>query len=251
VAALRAAGAPDPGLLRTALVSPLAEAWSFARMALAAAGRGIGRNKLRSALTMLGIFIGVAALIAMLAVGEGARAALKAQLESLGTDLLIVLPGAARANGVRGGIGSAASLKVSDGAAILEEDSAVADISYVNRQSLALRPREPAETRQLCAEADELPVLVGPFNSIGVSLPRLHLLPLRLQRDSFRHLATLVRLRHLAGSLDVDERHLRETSLEDHVAGASLPRFAEIYPRPAGVRQGPGRRAACNTLREI
>jgi macrolide transport system ATP-binding/permease protein len=115
--------------------SPLAEVWSFLRMALLAAGRGIGRNKLRSALTMLGIFIGVAALIAMLAVGEGARAALKAQLESLGTDLLVVLPGSTRANGVRAGIGSASTLRVTDGAAILEEDSAVSDISFVNRQS--------------------------------------------------------------------------------------------------------------------
>jgi macrolide transport system ATP-binding/permease protein len=104
-------------------------------MALLAAGRGIGRNKLRAALTMLGIFIGVAALIAMLAVGEGARAALKAQLESLGTNLLVVLPGTTRSNGVRAGIGSASTLRTTDGAAILEQDSAVADISYVNRQS--------------------------------------------------------------------------------------------------------------------
>ena len=115
--------------------SLLSELWSFATMAMLAAGRGIGRNKLRSALTMLGIFIGVAALIAMLAVGEGARAALKAQLESLGTNLLVVLPGTFRSNGVRSGLGSASTLRVSDGAAILEEDSAVAAISYVNRQS--------------------------------------------------------------------------------------------------------------------
>ncbi|HEY6321815.1 MAG TPA: ABC transporter permease [Thermoanaerobaculia bacterium] len=115
--------------------SPLAEVRSFLWMALLAAGRGIGRNKLRSALTMLGIFIGVAALIAMLAVGEGARAALKAQLESLGTNLLVVLPGTTRANGVRAGIGSASTLRATDGAAILEEDAAVSDISFVNRQS--------------------------------------------------------------------------------------------------------------------
>ncbi len=136
----RVAPAPLPAL---ALVPPpaagdpphLGETWSFTRMALAAAGRGIGRNKLRSALTMLGIFIGVAALIAMLAVGEGARAALKQQLESLGTNLLIVLPGSIGFNGVRSGIGSASSLRVTDGAAILEEDSAVSDYSYVNRQA--------------------------------------------------------------------------------------------------------------------
>jgi macrolide transport system ATP-binding/permease protein len=115
--------------------SLLFEARSFLWMALLAAGRGISRNKLRSALTMLGIFIGVAALIAMLAVGEGARAALKAQLDSLGTNLLVVLPGTTRSNGVRAGIGSATSLRATDGAAILEEDSAVADVGYVNRQS--------------------------------------------------------------------------------------------------------------------
>jgi macrolide transport system ATP-binding/permease protein len=131
-----AAGRPAaPALDDPERPSPLAEVRSFLWMALLAAGRGIGRNKLRSALTMLGIFIGVAALIAMLAVGEGARAALAAQLESLGTNLLVVLPGTTRVNGVRAGIGSASTLRVTDGAAILEEDSAVSDISFVNRQS--------------------------------------------------------------------------------------------------------------------
>ena len=131
-----AASRPDgPSVEIPETTSRLGEAWSFVWMALSAAGRGVGRNKLRSALTMLGIFIGVAALIAMLAVGEGASAALKKQLESLGTNLLVVLPGAVRANGVRAGIGSASTLRVTDGAAILEEDPAVADISYVNRQN--------------------------------------------------------------------------------------------------------------------
>src|SRR5258706_3565280 len=58
---------------------------SFLRMALAVSGRAIARNKLRSALTMLGIFIGVAALIAMVAVGQGADSAVRAQIESLRT----------------------------------------------------------------------------------------------------------------------------------------------------------------------
>jgi macrolide transport system ATP-binding/permease protein len=107
-------------------------------MAVFAALRAIGRNKLRSCLTMLGIFIGVAALIAMVAVGEGARAAVEAQLQSLGTDLLVVLPGSTRVNGVRAGNGSAASLRVRDVAAILEEDGAVADVSYVSRQGTQL-----------------------------------------------------------------------------------------------------------------
>jgi macrolide transport system ATP-binding/permease protein len=104
-------------------------------MAIFAALRAIGRNKLRACLTMLGVFIGVAALIAMVAVGEGARAAVEAQVQSLGTDLLVVLPGTTRVNGVRAGNGSASTLRVATWAAILEEDSAVADVSYVSRQA--------------------------------------------------------------------------------------------------------------------
>jgi macrolide transport system ATP-binding/permease protein len=115
--------------------SLLHEAGSIGWMGVLAALRAIGRNKLRSGLTMLGMFIGVAALIAMVAVGEGARAAVEAQVQSLGTDLLVVLPGTTRVNGVRAGNGSAASLRVKDVGEILEEDGAVADVSYVNRQS--------------------------------------------------------------------------------------------------------------------
>jgi len=113
----------------------LQEAWILNVMAVGAALRAIGRNKLRAGLTMLGVFIGVAALIAMVAVGEGARATVEAQIQSLGTDLLVVLPGSTRTNGVRAGFGSASSLRVADVAAILEEDHAVADVSYVARQS--------------------------------------------------------------------------------------------------------------------
>ena len=115
--------------------SVLREAGSIGWIALLAALRAIGRNKLRAGLTMLGMFIGVAALIAMVAVGEGARAAVEAQVQSLGTDLLVVLPGTTRVNGVRAGNGSAASLRVKDVGGILEEDGAVADVSYVNRQN--------------------------------------------------------------------------------------------------------------------
>jgi macrolide transport system ATP-binding/permease protein len=120
------------------LEGALYEAGALGWMAVVAALRAIGRNKLRACLTMLGIFIGVAALIAMVAVGEGARAAVEAQLQSLGTDLLVVLPGTTRVNGVRAGNGSAASLRVRDVAAILEEDAAVADVSYVSRQNTQL-----------------------------------------------------------------------------------------------------------------
>ena len=90
---------------------------------------------MRSALTMLGVFIGVAALIAMVAVGQGANEAVRKQIESLGTNLVVVLPGAATAGGLRGGFGSASTLTVGDAQAIRREATAVGEVSYLIRQS--------------------------------------------------------------------------------------------------------------------
>jgi macrolide transport system ATP-binding/permease protein len=106
----------------------------FLAMILVAAAQALGRNKMRSALTMLGVFIGVAALIAMVAVGQGANEAVKKQIESLGTNLLVVLPGATTTSGVRGGSGSASTLTVSDALALHRDDPAVGIVSYLIRQ---------------------------------------------------------------------------------------------------------------------
>jgi macrolide transport system ATP-binding/permease protein len=108
--------------------------FGFAGMILSSAAQAIARNKLRSALTMLGVFIGVAALIAMVAVGQGANEAVRKQIESLGTNLLVVLPGATTAGGVRAGFGSASTLTTSDALALRREDPAVADVGYLIRQ---------------------------------------------------------------------------------------------------------------------
>jgi macrolide transport system ATP-binding/permease protein len=107
---------------------------TFAIMALRAAARALSRNKLRSILTMLGIFIGVAALIAMVAVGQGANEAVEEQIASLGTNLLIVMPGATTANGVRAGFGSVSTLTVGDAEEIIKNDWPVARVSYADRQ---------------------------------------------------------------------------------------------------------------------
>ena len=69
---------------------------AFALMIGGAALQALTRNKLRSALTMLGVFIGVAALIAMVAVGQGANQAVRKQIESLGTNMFVVVPGRRR-----------------------------------------------------------------------------------------------------------------------------------------------------------
>lgn len=108
---------------------------AFARMILAAAVQAIRRNVMRSALTTLGVFIGVAALIAMVAVGQGANDAVRKQIESLGTNLVVVLPGARTAGGMRGGFGSASTLTTTDAQAIRREATLAAEVSYLIRQS--------------------------------------------------------------------------------------------------------------------
>ena len=109
--------------------------WSFAVMIMAAAMQAIWRNMMRSALTMLGVFIGVAALIAMVAVGQGANDAVRKQIERLGTNLVVVLPGARTAGGMRAGSGSASTLTTNDAQAIQRESMAVSEVSYLIRQS--------------------------------------------------------------------------------------------------------------------
>ena len=108
---------------------------AFLSMIVSASLQALARNKLRSALTMLGVFIGVAALIAMVAVGDGASAAVQKQLESLGTNMVVVQPGATTAGGVRAGAGSASTLTVVDAQTILRDDPAVQRVSYLTRQA--------------------------------------------------------------------------------------------------------------------
>ncbi|MGO9264389.1 MAG: ABC transporter permease [Candidatus Binataceae bacterium] len=119
---------------RDSELTPAESGWTFSAMALSAAARALQRNKLRAALTMLGIFIGVAAVIAMVAVGDGARYSVQHQIQSLGTNLLVVLPGATTSNGVHAGFGSTSTLTVGDAQAIAKEVSAAAAVSYMDRQ---------------------------------------------------------------------------------------------------------------------
>jgi putative ABC transport system permease protein len=103
-------------------------------MTVLTALRALRRNKLRSVLTMLGIIIGVAAVITMVSVGRGADFAVQQQIKSLGTNLLSIVPGTTTASGVRGGWGSVSTLTVGDGTAIARECPAIADVSWIKRQ---------------------------------------------------------------------------------------------------------------------
>jgi putative ABC transport system permease protein len=87
--------------------------------------KALGRNKMRSGLTMLGIIIGVGAVIAMIAIGSGAKARIQEQIASMGSNLIIVLSGSATSGGMRFGSGSVPTLTVEDSKAIAAECSAV------------------------------------------------------------------------------------------------------------------------------
>jgi putative ABC transport system permease protein len=103
-------------------------------MTLRLAAGALGRRKLRSALTVLGVVVGVGAVIAMVSVGQGADAMVQAQIGSLGTNLIMVFPGATTAGGVRSGWGGASTLTVADARAIERECPSVEAVTYIKRE---------------------------------------------------------------------------------------------------------------------
>ncbi len=107
---------------------------------LRVAWQALRRNATRSFLTMLGIIIGVGAVITSMAIGSGAQAAVLAQIESLGANLVIVIPGAITTGGVSLGSGTRTSLKLADVDAIMgdvPEVAAAAPFSQTNAQVVA------------------------------------------------------------------------------------------------------------------
>ena len=91
--------------------------------------RALGRNKLRSSLTMLGIIIGVGAVIANIAIGQGASAQVQASIANMGNNMLFVMSGSMNFGGMRGGAGSSNTLIPEDAAAIEAECPAVRAVS--------------------------------------------------------------------------------------------------------------------------
>ncbi|MEF9942746.1 MAG: ABC transporter permease [Burkholderiaceae bacterium] len=92
-------------------------------------------NKLRSSLTMLGMIIGVAAVIAMIAIGSGAQERVREQIKNLGSNLILVIPGSTTQSGVRLGSGAAQTLSEDDAAAIGREVEGVVAAAPVVRGS--------------------------------------------------------------------------------------------------------------------
>ena len=105
-------------------------------MTIRLAFRMLRRNPMRATLTMLGIIIGVGAVVAMVSLGQGAAASVQAQITSLGTNLLIVIPGATTVSGVRTGLGGVSTLTVDDAHEIERRVSNVTRVSFATRAVL-------------------------------------------------------------------------------------------------------------------
>ena len=99
---------------------------------------GVATHKLRSSLTILGIVIGVAAVISLMSIGKGAQADILARIGSLGSDLVTIRPGATSVGGVRSSAGSAASLTLEDAGAISQQIPFITAVAPYYSRSLQL-----------------------------------------------------------------------------------------------------------------
>lgn len=111
---------------------------AFILLTVMTALRILGRNRLRAGLTMLGIVIGVGAVIAMVSIGQGARAAVQAQVASMGTNVIIIMPGSTTVSGVRGGQGGAVTLTVGDAADIKKRSPLLSDTGWAKRDVMQI-----------------------------------------------------------------------------------------------------------------
>ena len=107
----------------------------------------LSANKLRSMLTVLGIVIGVAAVIAMLSIGRGAEASITSRIESMGTNLVYVTPGSTSQSGVRSAVGSAGTLTLDDAEALASLPDVVAIASVTDSMAQLVYQGQNTRTR--------------------------------------------------------------------------------------------------------
>lgn len=98
-------------------------------------GKSLTKNRLRSLLTSLGIIIGVSSVIVMVGIGEGSQQEIEQNIEALGTNLIMVIPGSSQTGGVRGGAGSMESLTVDDVEMIREKATYITQVSPIVRSN--------------------------------------------------------------------------------------------------------------------
>jgi putative ABC transport system permease protein len=111
---------------------------AFIWLTIMTALRILGRNRLRAGLTMLGIVIGVGAVIAMVSIGEGAKKAVQAQIATMGTNVIIIWPGSTTVSGVRGGQGGAVTLTVADALDLKKKLPLLSDTGWAKREVMQI-----------------------------------------------------------------------------------------------------------------
>jgi putative ABC transport system permease protein len=111
---------------------------AFILLTVLTAVRILSRNRLRAGLTMLGIVIGVGAVIAMVSIGEGAKAVVAQRVASMGTNVIIILPGATTTSGVRGGQGGAVTLTVADALDLKKRVPLLVDTAWAKRDVMQI-----------------------------------------------------------------------------------------------------------------
>ena len=120
---------------------------------------GLGANKLRSFLTMLGVIIGVGAVIIAIAIGEGSRAAVAESIQRLGTNVLTVFPGSQRRGGVSFGGGTSQTLKPADADAILKDCPSIQRIAPTVQRSAQIKYKDKNNNTPVTGTGDGYPLI--------------------------------------------------------------------------------------------
>ncbi|MDX1934621.1 MAG: ABC transporter permease, partial [Capsulimonadales bacterium] len=123
------------------------------------AWNGIIANKLRSFLTMLGVIIGVGAVIVAISIGQGSRAAVAESIQRLGTNVLTVFPGSQRRGGIMFGGGTSITLKPEDAEAILKGCPSVARVSPTVNRSLQVKYKDKNNNNAITGTGTDYPVV--------------------------------------------------------------------------------------------
>ncbi len=111
---------------------------AFVWLTVMTALRILGRNRLRAGLTMLGIVIGVGAVIAMVSIGEGAKQAVRKQIATMGTNVILIWPNATTVSGVRGAQGTAVTITVADAVDLKKKIPLLSDTAWAKRDMLQI-----------------------------------------------------------------------------------------------------------------
>lgn len=178
--------------------------------------RALRANKLRSALTMLGIIIGVAAVIAMVGIGNGATASITSSIESMGSNLLTISSGQSNSGGVKGGAGSSNTITMDDVAKIEAVGTAVktvAPVSSTNAQVVFGSGNTSTSingTTQGYAEIKNVTIVRGRYMSERViSLLYLLLMGMPYRMLSLAVLLLLSREAQFCSRIEINYRPLR------------------------------------------